>query len=97
MRILTIAAALLGTSLVLATGAFSDEDAIQLKSGAGVEVVQANCAACHSLDYVQMNSPIQDKEGWGKTVGKMVKTFGAPIAEADQTAIIEYLAANYSK
>ena len=60
MRILAIAAALLGTSLVLVAGAFSDEDAIQLKSGAGVEVVQANCAACHSLDYVQMNSPFLD-------------------------------------
>lgn len=97
MRILTIAAALLGTSLVLATGAFSDEDAIQLKPGVGAEVVQANCAACHSLDYVQMNSPFLDEKGWTNEVTKMVKTFGAPVTEVDQQQIIAYLTANYGK
>lgn len=89
----------LGAALAVAgsTGVLAEETAIQLKPGAGMEMVEGNCGACHSLDYIQMNSPIQDKEGWGKTVGKMVKTFGAPIAEADQTAIIAYLAATYSK
>lgn len=83
--------------LSIASPALADESSIELKKASGVDVVEQNCAACHSLDYVQMNSPIQDKEGWGKTVGKMVNTLGAPIAEADQKAIIDYLAANYGK
>ena len=83
--------------LSIASPALADESSIELKKASGVDVVEQNCAACHSLDYVQMNSPIQDKEGWGKTVGKMVNALGAPIAEADQKAIIDYLAANYGK
>lgn len=75
----------------------ADESAIELRKAQGVDVIEANCAACHSLDYVQMNSPIQDKEGWTKTVDKMVKTFGAPIDEKDQKTIIDYLAVNYGK
>lgn len=83
--------------LSIASPALADESSIELKKASGVDVVEQNCAACHSLDYVQMNSPIQDKEGWGKTVGKMVNALGAPIADADQKAIIEYLGANYGK
>jgi cytochrome c5 len=86
--------------LVLAltpAAALADEVAIQLKNGPGVDVVEGNCGACHSLDYLPMNSPIQDKEGWGKTVAKMVKVFGAPISDADQATIISYLGANYGK
>lgn len=77
--------------------AIADEDAIQLKPADGVEVVQQNCVACHSLDYVQMNSPFLDEKGWTATVTKMVKTFGAPVEEGDQKRIIEYLTANYGK
>jgi hypothetical protein len=79
------------------TPAFADESAIELRKGPGLDAVEANCATCHSLDYVQMNSPIQDKAGWTKTVDKMVKAFAAPIDAKDQTAIIDYLTANYGK
>jgi hypothetical protein len=89
---LSIAALVLMYSPVVA-----DESLIELKQAAGVDAVEQNCTARHSLDYVQMNSPIQDKEAWIKTVDKMVKTFGAPIVEADEKAIIDYLAANYGK
>jgi cytochrome c5 len=74
-----------------------EESSIQLKQATDVEVVEQNCAACHSLDYILMNSPVQDKEGWAKTVEKMVKAFGAPITDADQKAIIDYLAASYGR
>lgn len=84
-------------TLLLVGVAASDEDAIQLKPGTGAEVVQANCGACHSLDYIQMNSPFLDEKGWTAEVTKMVKTFGAPVDEADQQQIIAYLVANYGK
>jgi len=73
------------------------EDAIQLKPGKGAEIVEQNCAACHSLDYIQMNSPFLDRKGWQAEVTKMVKAFMAPISEGDQQQIIEYLSVNYAK
>jgi sulfite dehydrogenase (cytochrome) subunit B len=83
--------------LVLSLPARADEDAIKLKTGEGLETVEQNCAACHSLDYIQMNSVFLDEKGWTAEVSKMVKTFGAPIGEDDQAKIIKYLLANYGK
>ena len=50
-----IAIALL--TLMLATPAIADEKLIELKKAPGLDKVEANCAACHSLDYIVMNSP----------------------------------------
>ena len=75
----------------------ADESTIVLKPGDGLDVVEGNCAACHSLDFIQMNSPIQDEKGWTETVAKMVHVMGAPITEDDQKQIITYLSTNYSK
>lgn len=84
--------------LLLAIGPTrADETAIQLKVGTGLDAVEGNCGACHSLDYILMNSPIQDQKGWTATVTKMVKALGAPIPQDDQKTIIAYLAANYGK
>jgi sulfite dehydrogenase (cytochrome) subunit B len=84
-------------AFALSLPANADEDAIKLKPGDGFEAVEQNCTACHSLDYVPMNSPFLDQKGWTAEVTKMVKTFGAPVEEADQQKIIEYLTANYGK
>lgn len=90
--------ALVGLQLMIAAvPAHADESAIQLKQGTGLDAVEGNCGACHSLDYIPMNSPIQDEKGWTATVTKMVKSLGAPIAEEDQKTIIAYLSANYAK
>jgi mono/diheme cytochrome c family protein len=59
--------------------------------------VQRNCIACHSLDYIQMNSPFLDRKGWEASVGKMIKVMGARIDDADARVIVEYLAAHYGK
>jgi len=75
----------------------ADESSVKLVPGDGVERVQANCAMCHSLDYIVMNSPFQDRVGWEKTVTKMVKVMGAPLTPEDVTAIVDYLAATYGK
>lgn len=82
---------------LLGAVAWADESDFLLKRAPGVDIVEGNCAACHSLDMIQMNYPVQDAKGWVETVGKMVHIMGAPINEEDQKQIIAYLAANYSK
>lgn len=55
--------------------------------------VEANCAACHSLDYI--NSPFPNAALWDAEVTKMIKTFGAPIDDADAAIIRHFLSQNY--
>jgi mono/diheme cytochrome c family protein len=90
----------LGALLVptlIAAGAWGDEHDIHLKAGSGLDAVEQNCAACHSLDYIVMNSPFLDGAGWQAEVTKMVNAFGAPIQKADQDKVVAYLTANYAK
>ena len=68
---------------------------VQLKKGPGLDKVEANCQACHTLAYIPMNSPFLNAAGWSATVTKMIKAFGAPIDDGDAKAIAEYLAKNY--
>lgn len=71
------------------------EAPIQLKKGEGLDKVEGNCAACHTLAYIPMNSPFLNAGGWTAEVTKMIKAYGAPIDEADAKAIKEYLSKNY--
>jgi mono/diheme cytochrome c family protein len=75
--------------------AFAQEQAIQLKKAPGLDTVEANCAACHSLDYIQMNSPFPNAALWDAEVTKMIKSYGAPISDADAAVIADYLKRNY--
>ena len=68
---------------------------VQLKKGPGLDKVEADCQACHTLAYIPMNSPFLNAAGWNAEVSKMIKAFGAPIDDADAKAITEYLAKNY--
>jgi len=79
----------------LITAATAAEKPISLKKAPGLDKVEANCGACHSLDYVPMNSRFLDAAGWNAEVTKMINAFGAPINPADVKAIVDYLAANY--
>jgi mono/diheme cytochrome c family protein len=79
------------------TAAWAGEETVKLKEGPGVDKVRQNCVACHSLDYIPLNSPFLDKKGWEAVVTKMSKAFAAPIKPEDATVIAEYLAANYGK
>jgi len=81
---------------VAALPALAQESKIQLKDGTGKDKVQV-CVACHSLDYIPMNSRFLDKGGWTATVNKMINAFGAPIPKEDVEAIASYLAENYGK
>ena len=53
----------------------------------------ANCSGCHSLDYVSTQPPAKGLAFWQAEVTKMIRVYGAPIAEADGAAIARYLAA----
>jgi hypothetical protein len=80
---------------MLAAPAVADEAQIELKKAPELELVEGNCAACHSLDYIQMNSPFLNASGWDAEVTKMIKAFGAPISDTDAKLIANYLKANY--
>ncbi len=73
----------------------ADEKPVELKKAPGLDKVEGNCASCHSLDYVLMNSPFPSAAVWDATVTKMIKAFGAPIDEADAKIIADYLKKNY--
>jgi mono/diheme cytochrome c family protein len=92
----TIAFAVIAALVALpALPALADEPTIKLKPGPGLDKVEANCGACHSLVYIQMNSPFLNAAAWNAEVTKMIKAFGAPISDGDAKDIAAYLAANY--
>jgi mono/diheme cytochrome c family protein len=74
----------------------AQESKVILKDAPGKEKAQV-CVACHSVDYIPMNSRFLDKAGWTASVNKMINAFGAPIAKEDVDAIATYLAENYGK
>ena len=80
---------------LIALPAMADEQTITLKKAPGVDKVEANCQACHSLAYIPMNSPFLNAGGWDGEVTKMIKVMGAPINDADAKAIKDYLTKNY--
>jgi len=82
-------------AVLTAAPAFAQEKTITLKPAPGLDKVEANCGACHSLDYIPMNSPFPTAAVWDAEVAKMINAFGAPISEADAKAIGDYLKANY--
>ncbi len=73
------------------------EEAATFKPGPNLEVVQNNCTACHSADYIKTQPQGEKfkKDFWAAEVTKMIKVYGAPIDEADVGKIVEYLAAAY--
>jgi len=83
-------------ALLASAGVCAQETKVMLKDGPGRDKAM-QCAACHSLDYIQMNSRFLDKGGWTASVNKMINAFGAPIPKEDVDAIAGYLAQNYGK
>ena len=90
------ALAALAVAIVLVAPARAQEEKVVLKDAPGRDKAM-QCLACHSLDYIQMNSRFLDKAGWTASVNKMINAFGAPIAKEDVDAIATYLATNYGK
>jgi sulfite dehydrogenase (cytochrome) subunit B len=104
MKHIPLAALVAGSCLAVAlavaakpvTLTLPDETAV-FKPGPNLEVVQGNCGACHSSDYIltQPQGPKFKADFWQAEVTKMIKVYGAPIDEKDVPKIIEYLTATY--
>jgi mono/diheme cytochrome c family protein len=92
LPLMLLLAAALVAGVVLA-----QERRLELKDGPGRDKVEANCASCHSLDYILGNSPFMNRGVWEAEVTKMIKVYGAPIADADAKEIADYLAKNYGQ
>lgn len=71
------------------------DETATFQPGPGVDVAEANCATCHSTDYINYQPPHMGEKFWTGEVTKMIKVYGAPISEADAKAIIAYLVASY--
>ena len=96
-----LAASILGAGIAAVsakpiTYTLPDETAA-FKPGPNLDVVQGNCGACHSADYVitQPQGPAFKKAFWEAEVTKMIKIYAAPIDEADVPKIVDYLVQNY--
>jgi mono/diheme cytochrome c family protein len=48
-------------AVVVAGSALADEKPVELKNAPGRDKVEAHCGACHSLDYIVMNSPFPNR------------------------------------
>jgi hypothetical protein len=88
-------------TLMMAIAAFAgssstaEEKRVQLRQAPGLDKVEAHCSACHSLDYVQMNSRFLSVAGWETEIAKMINAFGAQIDQADAKTVADYLNKNY--
>ena len=83
-------------ALFPASPAMAQQSASGLKPGPDEEVVSANCSACHTLDYIRMNSVFVTPAGWKTEVTKMRQAFGAPIEDESANVIVRYLSENYA-
>ena len=61
----------------------------------GYQLVQRNCATCHSAHYVTTQPPASSRAYWDATVRKMKKPFGAQFPDEDVPAMVDYLVKTY--
>ena len=58
------------------------EETATLRAGPGQETAQNNCAACHSVDYIERQPPKMGRAFWEGVVKKMIASYHAQIDEA---------------
>jgi mono/diheme cytochrome c family protein len=78
------------------SGAQADDDPLPLKAGTGGDITAVMCNACHTSDYIVMNSVFLSAANWKAEVSKMRTVFGAPIDEETAEFITDYLGASYA-
>ena len=62
----------------------------------GVELAQAFCLTCHSVEYCELQPPSAEKY-WDATVKKMKDKFGATIPDEAIAPLVDYLTRAYGK
>jgi mono/diheme cytochrome c family protein len=88
--------AILAVAVLAGGGARAADGPYPLKPGAGQEATSGYCNACHTSDYIVMNSMFLSPAAWKAEVAKMCSAFGAPIDDDTAAAITAYLAENYA-
>lgn len=76
--------------------ALAAQDPAPLKPGHGDDLAGAYCNACHTSDYIVMDSVFLTADAWKAEVSKMRNAFGAQIDDATAAEIVAYLAENYA-
>jgi len=61
---------------------------------AGVEMANAQCLVCHSVEYVTTQPPFP-RAFWASSVKKMREKYGAQIPDAQVEPLLDYLVENY--
>jgi cytochrome c5 len=63
-----------------------------LPEGPGKSLVAERCLLCHSAGLIAQQH--KDNAAWGRTVTQM-RTWGAPIQDKDQAALVAYLTEHF--
>jgi sulfite dehydrogenase (cytochrome) subunit B len=97
LALAAIAGLRLGSARAVPVSYTLPDETAAFKPGPNLELAKNNCTGCHSADYVntQPRGPKFKNDFWQAEVTKMIKVYGAPIAEADVGKIVDYLAATY--
>jgi cytochrome c553 len=66
------------------------------KPGPGMPLAMANCALCHSADYIG-TQPRLSSAAWRAAVEKMRSKYGAPISTNNVDALVQYLSTAYGQ
>jgi mono/diheme cytochrome c family protein len=65
---------------------------LNLPPGPGKDVFAAACISCHSTRYITTQPPMNQSQ-WTAEVHKMIKTYGAPVAEEQVGPTVQYIMA----
>lgn len=102
-RLLMLALPVAAVALIAAAPArvvtytLPDTEDLTLPAGEGSDLAAANCAACHSLDYIRSQPRGKGAQFWTDEVHKMIAVYGAPIEPTNEKTIAIYLAKTYGE
>jgi sulfite dehydrogenase (cytochrome) subunit B len=100
MRLASVALLLIAVPALAAPRSYDlPEETAAFLPGPNLELVQQNCTACHSADYIstQPRSLRDPHAFWQGEVVKMKSVYGAPIEQADIPKIVDYLTKTYGQ
>lgn len=64
------------------------------KPAAGVEIANAQCLVCHSVEYVSTQPPLP-RAFWAASVKKMREKYGSSIPDSQVEPLLDYLVEHY--
>lgn len=71
------------------------QDVAPMPEGEGRDLVAERCVSCHAMSTSLAKRASRDV--WAATVDRMVSIYGAPISDADQSTIVNYLAEHFGE